>query len=223
MEFRQFATNFDRFKFIIEDSGIRLIKKRIASSTDTFVDFESIGSKIIIEKLRNPLWIIISLVFLAIAISVLVGRLRGGKVGDNAEFFSLSISLFFFMIFMLTQRSMIFLTQSDNTNAIEFIGTNRYKKRVYAFISELLEKRNEYLIEKYSSLNEFLPYNQQYNGLVWLYNLKILTQEELSEKVAELNEITFGSDNLKKEEITNPIGFKSYNISNENSYEGDDE
>ena len=185
MEFKQFDTNFDRFKYVIEDTGLRLITKRIASSSETFVDFEDIGSKIIIEKSRKLLWLIISLIFLVIAISVFVKRLNGGNVGNGAEIFHISTSLFFLIVYLVTKRNIIHLTQSDNTNAIEFIGTKRYKKNVDDFIKELLQRRDRYLVDKYSTLNEFLPYDQQYNNLVWLYNLKLLTKEQLNIKINE--------------------------------------
>ncbi len=220
MEFKQFDTNFDRFKYVIEDTGLRLITKRIASSSETFVDFEDIGSKIIIEKSRKLLWLIISLIFLVIAISVFVKRLNGGNVGNGAEIFHISTSLFFLIVYLVTKRNIIHLTQSDNTNAIEFIGTKRYKKNVDDFIKELLQRRDRYLVDKYSTLNEFLPYDQQYNNLVWLYNLKLLTKEQLNIKINELDKIEFRTVNLNNSGLTKIIGFK--NRSNGDEYNDDE-
>ena len=220
MEFKQFDTNFDRFKYVIEDTGLKLIKKRIASSSETFVDFEDIGSKIIIEKSRKLLWLIISLLFLVIAISVFVKRLNGGNVGNGAEIFHISTSMFFLILYLITKRNIIHLTQSDNTNAIEFIGTKRYKKNVDDFIKELLQRRDKYLVDKYSTLNEFLPYDQQYNNLVWLYNLKLLTKEQLNIKINELDKIEFRTVNLNNSGLTKIIGFK--NRSNVDEYNDDD-
>lgn len=211
MEFKQFDTNFDRFKYVIEDTGIRLVKKRIASSSDTFVDFEDIGSKIIIEKSQKLLWLILSLLFLVIAISVFVKRLEGGNIGNGAEIFHLTTSLFFLIVYLITKKNIIHLTQSDNSNAIEFIGTKRYKKSVDEFIKELLERRDKYLVDKYSTLNEFLPYGQQYNNLIWLYNLKLLTKEQLNIKINELDKIEFRTINLKNNGLTKIIGFKNQN------------
>jgi hypothetical protein len=118
-------------------------------------------------------------------------------------------------VFLITKKNIIFLTQPDNTNAIEFIGSKRYKEKVNVFINELLQRRDLYLIEKYSALNEFLPYNQQYNNLVWLYNLKLLTKEKLNKKINELDNIEFRTDHLKKNTITNIIGFKGSDINDE--------
>jgi hypothetical protein len=195
----------------------------MASSSDTFVDFEEIGSKIIIEKSRKLIWLILCLLFLIIAISVFIKRLNGGHVGNGAEIFHITTSLFFLVVFFLTKKNIIYLTQSDNTNAIEFIGTKRYKQKVDDFIKELLQRRDKYLIEKYSSINEFLPYSQQYNNLVWLYNLKLLTKEELNKKINELDNIEFRTESLKKNQITNIIGFKGSDNSNDIDDEDIDE
>ena len=215
MEFNQFDTNFDRFKYTIKDNGVRLIKKRMGSGSDTFVEFEDIGSKIIIEKSRKLIWLILCLLFLIFAILVFVKRLNGGLVGNGAEIFHITTSMFFLFVFFLTKKNIIYLAQSDNTNAIEFIGTKRYKQKVDDFIKELLQRRDQYLIEKYSALNEFLPYNQQYNNLVWLYNLELLTKEKLNKKINELDNIELRTDHLKKNTITNIIGFKGSDINDE--------
>lgn len=223
MEFKQFDINFDRFKYVIEDTGIRLIKKRISSSSDTFVDFEEIGSKIIIEKSRKLLWLIISVLFLIIAISVFIKRLNGGNVGNGAEIFHISTSIFFVIVYLVTKRNIIYLTQSDNSNAIEFIGTKRYKKNVDDFIKELLQRRDKYLVDKYSTLNEFLPYDQQYNNLVWLYNLKLFTKEQLNVKINELDKIEFRAVNINSSGLTKIIGFKSHSNVDENNDDDNDE
>lgn len=219
MEFKQIDTNFDRFIFIIEDTGLRLIKKKINSSTNTFVDFEDIGSKIIIENTRKPVWLIISFVLLTAAITVFVKRLNGGAVGNGVEIFLLTMSLISFLVFLITKRNIIFLLQSDNTNAIEFIGTKRYKQKVDDFINVLLQKRDAYLVQKYSTLNEFLPYDQQYNNLVWLYNLKLLTKEELQNKLDELDNIEFNNENARKNESINIVGFKTKKSNNNENEE----
>jgi hypothetical protein len=108
----------------------------------------------------------------------------------------------------MTRKNVLYLAQSDNTNAIEFLAAKRYKDKVDQFIKALLQARDEYLITKYSSLDEFLPYNQQYNNLVWLYNLKLLTKEQLKSKIEELDKIDLHSDKNKKGIPGQIIGFK---------------
>ena len=59
MELKQVDINFASYQYTIEDTGIRLIKKRLASSSDTFVDFEDVGSKTIKESTRKIIFVFI--------------------------------------------------------------------------------------------------------------------------------------------------------------------
>ena len=211
VQIKQFDINFNRFQYIIEDTGVKLIKRRFSSSTETFVEFESIGSKIIKENTRKLYWAILSVLFLLIAIAVFVSRMKGGKVGDGAEFFHLSVSFVLLMIFFLTKKRTLFLAQQDNINAIEFIASNRNKGEVEAFIKILLKTRDEYLIKKYAQIDEFLPYDQQYNDLVWLYNLKLLSKVQLKTKLEELEKV-LNSINIPKTKLTKIIGFKTADL-----------
>ena len=208
MELKQFDINLHRFQYTIEETGIRLVKKRLAGSSDTFVDFEDVGSKIIKESTRKLIWLIISILFFVIGTAVLMKRIQGGKVGDGAEIFHYSVSLVFLITFLLTRKKVLYLTQPDNSNAIEFLEAKRYKEKVDRFIKTLLERRDKYLIDKYSQLDEFLPYQQQYNNLVWLYNLKLLTKEQLKKKIADLDKLALQSDNDKKNDLMKIVGFK---------------
>jgi hypothetical protein len=208
MYLKQLDKNLDRYHYTIEDTGIRLVKKRLASTSDTFVEFEDVGSKTIRESSRKLIWLIIAALFFIIGTAVLFKRLGGGKVGDGAEIFHYSTSLLFLLIFLMTRKNVLYLAQSDNTNAIEFLAAKRYKDKVDQFIKALLQARDEYLINKYSFLDEFLPYDQQYNNLVWLYNLKLLTKEQLKSKIEELDKIDLHSNKTKKGIPGKIIGFK---------------
>lgn len=92
-----------------------------------------------------------------------------------------------FIVFIMTRKQIVYLAQSDNTNAIEFIGSKRYKESLNEFIKKLLAARDKFLLDKYATLDDILPYNQQYNNLVWLYNLKLLNKEQLQSKIDELD------------------------------------
>jgi len=221
MELKQFDTNLDRFHYIIEENGVRLIIKRLASTSDTFVEFEDIGSKIIKENTRKLLWLGLSILFLIIAIAVLIKRMNGGRIGDGAELFHFSVSAIFFIIFLLTKKNVLFLTQADNTNAIEFIATKRHKEKLDSFIKNLLHARDKYLVGKYAQIDEFLPYNQQYNNLVWLYNLKLLTKEELKSKISDLDKLDLETGNDKKSGLTKIVGFKRDDLEDEGEEDDD--
>jgi hypothetical protein len=208
-EFQQIGLNLDRFRFRIEETGVRVIRKRISSSTYIFIDFEDVGSKVIHEQSRKLVWLIVSLVFFAFAVGVFIKRLGGGKIGEGAEVFHLSVSVVCFAIFLFTKKNVLYLAQADNTGAIEFIATKRYKEKVNAFIETLLQKRDTYLLEKYATIDQFVPYDQQYNALLWLYNRNLLSKEQLQEKIAELDRVDFGGMQIQNGEVAKIIGFRS--------------
>ncbi|GAB3930226.1 hypothetical protein [Mucilaginibacter myungsuensis] len=176
MELKQFDLNFDRLHYTIQPSGIRLVNKGMASNSDIFVKFESVGSKVIVENTRNLRWLGWSVLFLVIAIAIFVIRWLGEDVERGAEILYFSISMFLLTIFLLTNKKRVFLAREDNTGAVEFINTKRYRPKVDQFIKVLLLARNTYLIDKYSKMDEYIPYDQQHANLTWLYNLGLMTE-----------------------------------------------
>ena len=207
-EFKQWGINLDRFHFILEETGIRMKRKRITVQTETFVDYEDIGSKIIREKSRKLIWLGLSVLFLTFAIGVFLSRINGGKVGKGAEFFHLTVSAVLFLVFLMTRKNILYLAQSDNSNAIEFLDTKRYRQPLDNFIKLLLQRRDAFLIEKYATLDDVLPYSQQYNNLIWLYNLKLLTKEQLLAKIAELDRMDIRKNEPQEVKLAKIIGFK---------------
>lgn len=207
-EIKQFATNLDRFHYIIKETGIRLIKKRISSSSDVFVEFEEVGSKIIKENSRKLIWLGLSVLFVCFAIGVFINRMNGGNVEKGAELIHIFVAAIFLVLFFLTRRNYIFLAQSDNSHAIAFIASRRYKEAVDKFIENLLQRRDSYLLSKYAQFDHLLPYNQQYNNLIWLYNMKILTKEQLKQKTDELDQFMTSTDGEQMREVNRVVGFR---------------
>ena len=223
MELKQTDFNLDHFRFNIEENGIRINRKKLSSSTEIFIEYEDVGSKIILEKKRKIFWLILSLVFLSFSIYVFIKRLIGGNVGDGAEIFHLSMSLVFFAVFLFTKKNILFLAHADNTNAIEFIGSKRYKDKLDDFIKLLLQKRDKFLVEKYTTLDQLLPYDQQYNTLIWLYNLKLLTKEQLKSKIEELDKMVINQKNPGRNDLAKIVGFRSNNKINDGEEDIDNE
>ena len=208
MELKQYDTNFNRRIFKIMEDGVHVTQKGMTSSYEYFVEFEEIGTKTSIQKSRNLIWISLSILLLIICISVFINRINGGKVGNGAEVFHFVSSAIFYLVFILTRKNTFTLLNHDNTSGIDFIGSSRYRNKVDNFINLIHEKRKLYLIEKYTSLNDFMPYEQQYNDLIWLYKIKLLSEEELKSKIQLLNEIDFSSikENIGKSDRI--IGFR---------------
>ena len=149
MTFKQFDINLNRFKYVIENDGISVTKKKLFSVTERFVPFEDIGSEIIRDTERKFVWLIASILFFIVASSVFLRRIGGFTIGDGAEVFWLSISAVFFIIYAYKRKNSLFLVKDDKTNGIEFTGTRMYERRLNQFIKDLLRQRDIYLSSKY--------------------------------------------------------------------------
>jgi hypothetical protein len=153
MTFNQFDINFTRFRYIVENTGIRVINRRMFSGSERFVRFENIGSEIIKVREKKLAWLIPSVLFLVFALTVFINRINGGKVGGGAEIFHLSISAGFFITYAFTRKNSLFLVKDGQESGIEFIGTKIYEKRLNQFIKQLLQRRDDYLNSKYRVFN----------------------------------------------------------------------
>ena len=207
MEYKQVDINFKIFKYNVEATGLRVIKKGFGNSSDTLFEFENIGSKIIHQKSRKIVLLIFSILFLGLALLLFFSALSDERIGYIAGIFPLILSSVFFLLYKMTRKNALYIMQEDYSNAIEFIGTKIYQNQLADFIRDLFEVRDKYLIEKYANLTDFLPYAQQYNNLVWLHNLALLSKEQLEEKIKELNEIDARTLNPKKNELEKITGF----------------
>lgn len=122
MELKLYDFLLDFQTFIIEEEGVRVVKKGISSRSESFIEFEYIGSTINYKNSSKLFWLLISILFFLIGILVLIDRLKGGEVGDNAELFHFVTASFFLSVFLITKKNVISLTLPDSSNAIDFIG-----------------------------------------------------------------------------------------------------
>src|SRR5690348_16149369 len=149
--FKQIDFTLTVSKYIIEESGLQIIKKKIFSSTE-FIKFEDIGTEIIKEKDRKFVWLCFSVLFLMILLGVFINRVRGIKVGNGAEIFYLGVSFLFFLIYQIRSKNKLILYHDAYTNRIVFNQAVLYRKRLDSFIKQLLQKREIYLTNKYPAV-----------------------------------------------------------------------
>jgi hypothetical protein len=147
--FKQFDINFNRFKYVIESSGISMTRKKMFSVSEQFVPFENVGSKIRRDRERKLGWLIPSLLFFLLAFIVFIERLCGVKIGDGAEVFWLLIGLILFVIYAFRRKNSLLLVKENTANSIEFIGTRIYERRLNKFLEALFQQRDLYLNNKY--------------------------------------------------------------------------
>lgn len=193
--FYQFDINLNRFKYVIEDTGIRVFYRRPFSTTERFVAFENIGSEIFKVRKKKLAWLTLFACFLILALIVFIERINGSNVGDNAEVVWLSGSVVCFVVYAFQRKNSLFLVKDDKVSGIEFVGTKIYERRLNQFIKELLQRRDDYLSRKYPvfdglTLDESIICTdtgiQQEDGLL----LKKLTKHPLKKLIFQIE----GSD-----------------------------
>lgn len=175
----QHGFGFTKMEYIIEDDGLRIIRKALGSSSDQKIDYEEIGSKITSAKTSKIIWFYLSSLFCLSGIVMYYFYV----IIAIAIFLS---GLFFFLMFMISKKSSIMLSQQDHSSFIEFIHVAKETEMLRTFLDQLIEKRNMVLKEKYMKLDNLLPFNQQYSNLIWLYELKLISREDLQKKIVEL-------------------------------------
>lgn len=209
MKLKQFDFNLERFEFTIESEGLRTKRNRLSNSTETFSKFEDIGTKISKEKHRKIIWLLIGLFFVVVAVGVFINRMSGAKIGDSAEIVWLCIAAVFFGLYIFTKTNYIYLTRDDYSYGIEFINRKVYAEQLDDFFKTLIERRKEYLLEKYLVVDEFSSYEVQKERLVWLKDEKLISADQLREKLEELKKLNLNRKILSEDNINQVKGFRN--------------
>ncbi|MFZ9661674.1 MAG: hypothetical protein ACO29O_07330 [Chitinophagaceae bacterium] len=170
---------FTKMQYTIEEDGLRIIRKGLGSASDQKIDFEDIGSKVTSATNSFLTWIYLAVLFIVLSIVLFF-------VYRDLAFWSLLISAFFLLLFLNSRKNTIILAQPDHTSYIEFAHSVGEKEILKEFIQKIIERRNMFLKEKYMKLDNLLPFNQQYSNLIWLYELQLISREELQKKIIEL-------------------------------------
>lgn len=187
----QRSMGFSRMEYIIEDDGLRIIRKGLASGSDQKLEFEEIGSKITTAKSSVLTWMYISIVFLIFGVVLVFFE-------NNIGSASFLASVLFFGFFLNSRKHATILSQADHTTFIEFVHLSKEEDSLKTFLETLLEKRNAFLKEKYMKLDSLMPFNQQYSNLIWLYELHLISREELEKKIVELESMGIPMEGIER-------------------------
>lgn len=188
--------------FEITENGLKGQDKGLFKNTEYFVNFEDIGVKVLKTKSGGRKWLYATLVFGFLTLIMLIMKIAGGDVGKGSEIFYLCLTFVCGFIYWISSTDSFYLVQQGNKNAIEFFSNKPSKKELNDFIEELKSKRAETLKYKYGQINELLPYELNYNSILWLFNCEAINKVEYDNKMIELN-------SLFKIQSKEKIGFKT--------------
>lgn len=187
----QHGFGFTKIEYIIEEDGLRIIRKSLGSASDQKLEYEEIGSKISTSKTSKIKWLYLSSLFCLSGIVMYYFYM----VISIAIFAS---GVFFFLMYVISKKNIIMLSQPDHSSYIEFSHIPKETDALRIFLDQLIDKRNQILKEKYLKLDNLLPFGQQYSNLIWLYELNLISREELQKKIVELESMGIPMEGVER-------------------------
>ncbi len=178
---------FNKKIFELTDTGLRGQQKKLFSSVEYFVDYEDIGVRILKNKTGRNGLLVASIIGFMLTAVVFISKLAGKDVEPGAELLYLTTAIVCGTMYWLTYSRTFYLVQQGNKNAIEFICDNPTKESLDQFINTLKEKRRVILDDKYGQINVHLPYEQNHQNILWLFNNDVIDKVEFDNRVNELN------------------------------------
>lgn len=193
---------FHKREFEIIGSKLRFKESKLGNENEMYIPFENIlGSKSSFKK-TEPWFVFIGLFFTLLTVLTVVWYFEDGDVEAEAPIIWGSVSIiFFYMSYKVKENS--WRIELTNNESIMMFKNNPDKDDVAIFFTNLIEKRNKYLLDNYGFLDKNLSYERQFNNLEWLRIRNVLTLEEFEVKHQQLKAL-FNISN-------NRIGFDNLN------------
>ncbi|MGK7389100.1 MAG: hypothetical protein ACNS60_02065 [Candidatus Cyclobacteriaceae bacterium M2_1C_046] len=186
MIFKQKGLFFSRREFVIEQEGVKVIKRSFTGASEKLHDFHHIG-KVIIRK-RKRAWIILllSLIFLCYG-SWLVYNINdgGGQINTAVGSFLLSMA-FLFSFFVLSPKFM-YLWCKKHDISIEFLDNNPSEEELLTFIAHISKAQRVRLQQRYLTIDEYMSYDEHRKNIQWLRDNDFLSQKEAEQRLGESN------------------------------------
>ena len=192
--------NFSKRELRIKDNSLFYKIGGIGHEDEVVIPFEEISGEKVGNENGKIILFIGGIVSIVLAI-VLVGlRFLDQDIGDFAEPFWLILGLVFLTVYYRTKEK-FWKIKLNGDNYIYLHKSIPNEKSVDKFIANLMNKRNNYLLENYGQLNKYLDYEGQFQNWKWLLKMNVITPKEFDDNKLQLIQL-FGKDNRQ-------IGFRN--------------
>ena len=174
--------------FEISNKSLKVKISTPISSVEDEIDFENISTKYSRKKLPKTVWLIFSaLAFIAILIAIFSHFLdkNGSSISD----------IMFYVVLFIAFITLLYLTYENEIivplyigKSLSFYSNSPSKKEVDDFIELLKVEHKNYLLRRYGEHSVYLTEEQMSNNLKWLWERKVITDDELQslrEKILE--------------------------------------
>lgn len=176
--------NLTKQTFEIQKSGLNIHKKHFLDSIEYEISYDLINNKKKIQTTININLLVAGFFFLAIGFLTRIGS------NEDVTVIFILISLIFSVFAFVDRKKTITINTLDG-NQIELFFNNRNKQDVVEFADQIITASNNYLLKKYSKIDRALPIESQLEGIQYLLNRDIITEEHYE----SLKNKLFGLDN----------------------------
>lgn len=174
-------------EFELTDGILKIKVSTPISKIENQVKFEDI-SKIVSRKMApNTTFLVFSiLLFLGVVITTFSFFFETKEPSSTQDIMFYVVLLMIFLLFMrLTYENIVSLWLFTGGSVILYANSPR-KEVVNDFIDLLHQEQKEYLLNRYAVSDPFLTEDQMSVNLKWLWERKIINQEELQQLREEL-------------------------------------
>jgi hypothetical protein len=117
----------------------------------------------------------------------------------NALYILFLLSLLPFVLIVNTNKKVYEEKHIGSSKLFYFIYTKTNASEVDAFIKLVYKKQNEFYKKKFFLIDPVLPYNLQYERYIWLYNSKIINENEFEVIKEDLDKyFNFNINNIQQ-------------------------
>jgi hypothetical protein len=173
---------FEKRWYSFTDEGLHIKYKKVLKTHEYELKYEDIGTRIIQSKTGVRQWLIATIIFTIISLTLLIDRATGGDVERGAELIYIFLALMCGAGYYFTYKKSCFL-------AIELLINNPSKHQFEDFLTEIKSRRRDSLLERYGQLNKNLSYEYQHSNLTWLLDNEVLSKQEFNERLTQLNNL----------------------------------
>lgn len=170
----------------LKEDGLQLETREDNQYINTLIDFEQIGSKeAIVNQKPNPIAVLafISVFFNLLFLLIYIGDLLDDPTVMSGAGMGITVGLSLWAMSVFKSSKQKVLQGGRN---IGFFYNKKYKEDVDQFIIELHTQRKSYLREKYMRIDKHTPEPQLKSRYLWLRDTDIITEFELDELIAAL-------------------------------------
>lgn len=168
---------FTSKEFFIENDGIRIKEKKLGRYEERKALFENISSQIYVQTVNKLGWLYASIVSLVFTLTFVLPINESDEVDNYYAIFWLVVCIFCFVVYIINRQDYKYLL-CNNDQHISFMRNSPSEDNVNIFINTVIDKRDNYLRDRYGKIDLGYSIEDQLQRFRRLYEEKIITNEE---------------------------------------------